>query len=304
MQMSLLAYNRSLVKLVESRIERFVDEYKPRYIYVYFSGGKDSSAVLAASTNCCPEKVVAVYNHIVGQTHRLNVEAVIGVVKKLGLEIRRIVPRNPENLRITLLQDPPRPGQLLYLVVRSYRYGLPYWDAVKKWGFPVPSERARNGVRWCCSEYKEKWWYMLPPNGVHRGRTVKYNVVGIKRSDSPHRAKTWRTMINIYDSKSMVTLAPLYDLSDNDVWSLLRSYDLYDIVKKQYDVMGESPNCTLCPLMPLHILEKAVTKLPTSYLEMVRDTIEKYGVRGSVSEYKVSKWIEIIDKELERRSRQ
>jgi len=299
-QTSLLGYT-NLASVVEDRIRRFIDEYRPRFIYVFFSGGKDSAAVLAAAASCCKDRVVAVFNHIVGQTHALNVQAALGVARKLGLQIRRIVPKSPEHLSLELARQPPRPGELLYLVVRSYRLGLDYWSAVKHWGFPAPAERFGKGVRWCCSEFKEKWWRDLPSNGLYEGKPAKYLLVGVKRSDSSYRRKKWKdSMVRVFRvSRGVdVALAPLADLSDADVWSLLRHYGVYDTVRKQYDVLGHSPNCLLCPLMNTEALRRSLTVLPCSYLASLRKTLSE--LRGRYSEGTFSfrvlgRWLSVLD---------
>ncbi len=80
-QISLLAYT-NLHKIVEERIARFVEKHRARLVYVMFSAGKDSSAVLAAAMRAVPDRVVAVYNVIAGQTHAINTEAARKVATK------------------------------------------------------------------------------------------------------------------------------------------------------------------------------------------------------------------------------
>lgn len=297
-----------LRRVVEDRIRSFLDNFRPRFVYVFFSAGKDSSAALAAAVNCCPDRVVAVFNHIVGQTHFLNSQAAINVAKELGLEIRRIVPRTPKELQEILFQEPPRPGELLYLVVRSSRYGLDYWSAVDKWGFPAPLERWRKGVRWCCAEYKKNWWKMLPPNGLYEAKPARYGIVGIKRSDSHYRSRRWKDFVHVFYSGPPldVQLAPLLDLEDGHVWLLLKQYGIYDNVHRQYEAMGHSPNCTLCPLMDAKSFKKTIKALPTGYLERLEGVLlrlrERY-VEGTFSHDKINRWLTVIEEELRRRGR-
>ena len=303
--MSLLAYT-GLHRRVEERIEGFIEEHRPRFIYVFFSGGKDSSAVLAAAASCCMDRIVVVYNHIVGQTHVLNVEAVMGVARRLGLEIVRVVPRDGEWLRSWFARNPPRPGQLIYIVARTYRYGLDFWSGVEKWGFPVAAERFGRGVRWCCGELKEKWWRRLPANGTYNGRPARYGAVGMKRADSPYRKRTWTSMVRVYKSTSPVnvTLAPLYDLSDEDVFALLRHYGIYDIVYKQYKLMGQSPNCVLCPLMGFDKLKKTLKQLKTPHIQHVYNTLCRIYPRYRDKKYSnrmITRWLEILGEELNNR---
>lgn len=306
MQQSLLGYITRLNTVVENRIRNFIDEYRPKWIYVFFSAGKDSSAVLAAAAACCKDRTVAVFNHIVGQTHSLNVTAALTVARRLGFAIRRLAPRSPDELKLMLTREPPQPGEMIYILARSYRFGLDYWTAVSRWGFPAPAERWGRGVRWCCSEFKEKWWHVLPANGVYHGKPAKYLVVGIKRSDSSYRRRKWSgTMVKVFMSSPIdVALAPLADLTDNDVWMLLKHYGIYDIVHRQYEIMGHSPNCVLCPLMGKRALQRTVEQLPTTYLKRVLGVLAE--VRGryggsTFSGRRIDEWVRVIRGELERR---
>ena len=305
-QVSLLGYVGG-TGLVEKRIEEFIERHRPRWVYVFFSAGKDSSALLAAAARCCRDRVVAVFNHIVGQTHALNAQAALRVARALGLEVRRLAPRGPGELQAALAREPPRPGQLLYLVVRSYSGGLDYWRAVAENGFPAPTERWGGGVRWCCREYKEKWWSLLPFNGTYDGKMARYLAVGVKRSDSEFRRRRWSgTTVRVYRTRGGVdvALAPLADLSDADVWALLRRYGIHGIVAEQYRAMGHSPNCTLCPLMGRAALERTVAALPAPYLEHVAETLEAIRGRykqGSFSAKRIDEWLRVIRAELERR---
>ena len=303
MQASLEAWVRvdasRIAARVEERVRRFIDEYRPRFVYVMFSGGKDSATALAAAMRVAPNRVVAVFSHIVGQTHHLNLQAALETAKHLGMRVRVLRPGSPGELRLALLREPPRPPELLVVVV-SYRHGLSYWDAVLRYGFPAPAERFGRGLRWCCSEFKEKWWHELPANTVYNGRPAKALIAGVKASDSPYRAKRWKQPVNIFraaQGQYRIALAPLYDLRDHHVWSLLRHYGLYETIHKQYEVFGHSPNCVLCPLMNMEAFEKTIRVLPKSYLKRVLDVLVKVRGRyrdGTFSATRLDKWIRMI----------
>ena len=301
-------YVAMIASKVEDRIRRFIDEYRPRFVYVMFSAGKDSSAVLAAAMRVAPEKVVAVYNVIAGQTHSINIGTALELAKRFGMRVRRIVPRSRQALRHELVANPPEPPELLVVVVISYRHGLSYWDAVLRYGWPAPAERFGKGIRWCCSEFKEKWWLELPPNGVFQGRPAKFIIVGVKAADSVTRRRRWeKSEVNVFGAGQAldVALAPLHDLTDDDVWHLLKHYGIYDIVHKQYEVFGHSPNCTLCPFMSYDALRKTLRQLPTQYIGRVLRIMEEVRPRykeGTFSADRLDRWIEMFREELRRRA--
>lgn len=308
MQTSLLSFT-SIHMVVENRISRFIEEYRPRWLYVEFSGGKDSSLVLAAS-RAVTDSIVATFLHIVGQTHSDNSIAAIKIAERLGLTVKKVICRRRRELQNWFLAEQPwkEAPILVYAIVRDHRDGLDYWSAVEKRGFPAPVEQWGGGKRWCCSLFKSEWFDERPPNGAYQGRRARFIAVGIRREESRFRAKLWRDKtMQVFDNPSGiwdVVLAPIVDLSEADVWSLLKHYGIHDLVKPQYERWTRAPNCALCPLMGNKALENAVSNLPTNYLKRVLRVLETVKPRhkpGTYSAKRIDKWLQLIRSELARR---
>ena len=297
MQRSLLEYiqTRNPWIVVEDRIRRFVRDYNARFVYVLFSGGKDSAAVLAAANSAVHDRMIVVYLHIVGNTHVDNVMAARSVAKRLGIDVVTIVARK-ETLTndVRRIIDEHGAPLMLHVIVRTYREGLDFWSAIEHYGMPVPLERSHRGVRWCSSEFKEKWIKQLPR---FNGRLLL--ISGVKASDSWHRSRTSRL---VRRDGSVVTLQPLVDMSDADVWSMLYHYGIADIVRKQYDVWGHAPNCMICPFMSIEKMKKSVRRMPTRLLQRILSSINKAKKKcKSVSCELAEKMEMVIRAELERR---
>ena len=263
-----IAEPKTLARRVEGRIVRFAAN-APRLL-VAWSGGKDSTAALLATYHCCREKLYASFIHLVGQTHALNVQTVLRVAKLLGMDIvyldacgRRF--RQP-------LASLPRPPALIY--VRSHgRLCKGFWEEAKTRGWPAPMERTtKPGKRWCCTVFKSEPLEALASIGF------KWHIVGVKASDSHYRAKQLAGLSKEQPVKhygSHINLYPIYDLSDGDIWSIIKHYDpdIYGAVKQQYDVFGYSPNCLVCPLQSKKNFQRTIKQMPTQWLERTRQVL-------------------------------
>jgi 3'-phosphoadenosine 5'-phosphosulfate sulfotransferase (PAPS reductase)/FAD synthetase len=196
----------------------------------------------------------------------------------------------------------------VYAVVADHRLGLPYWEAVARYGWPAPLERWGGGKRWCCAHFKANWLAERHPNGVYEGRPARFLAVGIRRQESHYRARlwagrTWQVFEN-RDGTVDVALAPIVDLSEADVWALLSHYGLRDAVRPQYERWGRAPNCALCPLMGRSAVERAAERLPTGYLEAVARTLRRILPRyggSTLARRRIEEWLKIIEAELGRR---
>ena len=251
---------------VESRIRRFARGD----LLVAWSGGKDSTLVLLAALSAAPGRVVAAYIHVVGQTHADNVRVALSVADRLGLEVVRVraCGRRLDAPRVV------RPPALLHIL--SGGTGCRgFWALVRDKGWPVQA----GGERWCCSEFKIK-----PLESVARRLHLRRHVVGVKASDSWRRARILSRLgpgLPVIRHQAAITLYPIHDLSDGEVWALLRHYDrgIHDAVRFQYERWGFSPNCALCPMSSRGNWARAVENTPTRalrrYLGILREGAER-----------------------------
>lgn len=268
---------REISDVVESLVFAWwAENESPTPVYVGFSGGKDSSAVLAVAVNTIGgDNVTGWFWHIPGQTILDNIMASKRVAGKLGLEWRTITVREPRELW-TLK---PEPGTVYHVIVGR----KPYWELLREKGTPAPPPYPR----WCCKYYKEEPLANTRPQRPGR----RYILTGVKRSDSRARAKRWpESCRKTFKSKHGVqdiALAPLCNLTDSEVWSLLKYYDIADIVKQQYIKYGRSPNCALCPLASKKQLKKAAKNLPRSMIEKYLEALQPHNSKIAVRMRKI-----------------
>lgn len=296
-------YINNKARLIELRIRNFIDEHGLGWVYVDWSGGKDSSLVLASALNCCRDKIVATFIHLAGQTVTDNVTTVLEIAKRYGLAIYKYTRlRHPRQLQSILYRDKPweNTPSLIYIV--STAYGLDYWKATLKYGFEAPLERFGKGKRWACAHMKNEWLANRPTNGKWKGKPARFLVVGIRREESRYRAKTWSdTLVKpfglTYHEYPDIALAPIIDVKEVEVWKLLEYYGIHDVIKKQYDKWGRAPNCVLCPLMKKEEFKKAIRNLPQGYLERVKNTLlqvrQKYN-NNLFSAKKIDEWLMLL----------
>ena len=277
-----------LAKLARERVKAFIERHGPEFIYVDWSAGKDSTAALAAAMDCCPGMVTATFLHLLGQTHADNAAAALAVARRYGMGVARYTGlRTPGELRRALERDAGwrRRPSLLYVVTRAPR-GLDYWSATLRYGIEVPLERAGRGKRWACHHMKSRWLAARPPSGVYGGRPARFVLTGIRREESPYRARQWRSLERVFEARggreAEVVLAPVADLSEEEVWELLRFHGLEELVRPQYLRWTRAPNCVICPMMGRAALRRAVGNLPRGYLERVASVLR--GLRGRYRE--------------------
>lgn len=296
----MLVYLKNIRRVVEDRVKSFIDGEEVPFVYVDFSGGKDSSIVLKAVDNVT-DKYVATYIQIAGQTHADNIVAAYGVVEKLRhrpVKLRVIARRRNDVRRFFYrVLDKYDPPLFIHIVSFDYTSGLDYWRAIEKYGFPAPLERTGNGKRWCCSLFKSKW---LAERPVQR-KNKRYIVSGVRRDESWFRKRLWvDTFVKEFrnsDGTVDVVLAPIVDLNEAEIWLLLKQYGIYDIVHKQYEKWKRAPNCMLCPLMSHGTLKIAVENLPKSFQCKVREVLEKIEERYTKNSFtykNILKWKTIL----------
>ncbi|MCD6399794.1 phosphoadenosine phosphosulfate reductase family protein [candidate division WOR-3 bacterium] len=138
------------MSLADKAIERIRDFYRKHgSLYLMFSGGKDSTAILLLTLQAVPRSAIrgVVFTEVTGNTHPCNIEYVKSTVEKLGLV-----------------------DKLIYLK----REDLDFFQALVKWGLP----HIKN--RWCLNEFKFKVW---------RNANIDVSLIGVKYSDSHWRRR-------------------------------------------------------------------------------------------------------------------
>ena len=299
------------LELAALRVRRFVELYRPNWLYVDWSAGKDSSAALAAALRCCSGKVVATYLHLAGQTVLDNSSAALEAARRLGLRLYRYDNLcYPRQLREALEADEPwrDAPALLYVVTRAPRC-LDYWEATRRYGLEAPMERTGRGKRWACYHMKTRWLAARPPNGSLGERPARFAVTGVRRGESHYRARLWCCRVaqvfgERYQSAPDVVVAPVVDYTEDEVWEALREAGVYSVIHRQYERWRRAPNCALCPLMGTEALERAVSSLPTGYLERVMGVLVELRGRyreGTRTRRVVEEWLRVISGELLRR---
>ncbi len=234
-----------LLDIAANIVRQFFHKYKPIRPYLFVSGGKDSVAVAAAvayAGDSIKNKVIVVYNELMGNTHPRNVEQTYRILESLGYEQPHRV-RSPHytNVRIAVLK-----GYKSIHIEAFNRHGGDFWHGVRTWGIPV--KLAASGTRWCYNEHKQKHWDALPHvNGK------RYNIMGIKMADSKWRRIKWS---NARDYAREITVrrkdireivfTPILRLTDNQVWLIIREAGL-DKHLETYRQCGDSLNCVFCP---------------------------------------------------------
>jgi len=281
-------YLGSLSKIVIDRIDWFVNKYGVSIPYVFFSGGKDSTAVLiGVSKSSVADRVIIVYLEVTGNTHPLNVRQAYNVVGKLFDNVYSAIVNNGYVLKKLVLYHVKHNYLPLFLHIRATdSCGRDFWGMVREWGCPMSHYN-----RLCFREFKDKWFRELPLIGGRR-----YNIVGIKASDSVARRRRWgKNMVNVFGNE--VVLSPINDFTNDEVWLVLRENN---ISLPTYELYGDSLNCMFCPLRSLN-KEKVIVKklLENGYdLSYIRSSIE-YAIKNASNMRHVSmkvcnRWINAI----------
>jgi 3'-phosphoadenosine 5'-phosphosulfate sulfotransferase (PAPS reductase)/FAD synthetase len=290
----------SLVEEAVEKIRLFHQAFRPRFLWVPVSGGKDSAAVWGLAEEA-RVPYVAVYIQIPGQSHWDNVSAVLRQAQRLGLdragpvvvsETRRIKTRLQEAL------SGCSPPCLLHVVAYSHR-GEDFWTAMRRYGYPAPLGRFGKGTRWCCGTFKHRVLGRLPPNGERAGTPWRYGMDGVKATDSPYRARRYTEDIITWPRTRDTYLFPLRLLHDNQVWAILEELGLADTVRPQYEKWGRSPNCMFCPMIGRRdLIEKAARNMTPAMRRLVARELEALLPRykpTTFSHRSIKKWLEAID---------
>jgi len=234
---------------LDSRVSRSIGLFRlfldstDRPVYLLFSGGRDSMAVLALSS-MLPERYIrrltVVYVNLVGNTAEVNRRVAIEAARRLGYRDHIVVEcrRDPCTMDI----EPPEAG---FIEIRAYsRNGLPFHEALRAYGPPVSVKP--HGL-WCRREYKLYKVMYLPV-----WPKVLYSVMGMRRSESTRRAGRvgGPLFTNILrrgrHARLQVSLLPIWDWGGGDVERVVEEAGLGDLLEP-YRVAGDSLNCIFCP---------------------------------------------------------
>lgn len=289
-----------LLNRARNAVRDFITRYRPEYLYVLVSGGKDSAAVWAIVDEVTSD-YIAVFLHIAGQTHADNIYTVYSLAKALGVTEKRVVRVD----RTRLIRDELRKAIdscstpcLLHVIVYTHR-GEDFWSALLRYGYPTPFSRYGWGVRWCCGTFKHRVFNRLPYNGVYRGTPWKYGVDGVKATDSPRRRRIFTSDVITWEKTRDTYLFPIRDWTDEQVWEALRHYGLYEIVHRQYERWGRSPNCMFCPMVGrMDSIMQTVRAMPEGARRRLREILEKLLPRykqGTYAYRSISKWLRALD---------
>lgn len=302
---SLTAWEHSnqIVEEAQKKIQWFLNKYGPEFLWVLVSGGKDSAAVWAL-TNSVTRDYVAVFVHIAGQTHGDNVKAVYDIARRLNVHdvvrVRVDVTQRIMRQLKDALESCGRPC-LMHIIVFTHR-GEDFWQALMRYGYPAPLGRFGKGTRWCCGTFKHRVFGRLPYNGRRNGEPWRYGVDGVKATDSPYRRKKYISDILTWERTRDTYLFPLRFLTDEQVWEILRRYDLYDIVYRQYERWGRAPNCMFCPMVGRReLIAKTVEAMPESMRKLVYSHLYQLlpCYKETTFSYKsIKKWLKALENSI------
>ena len=247
------------MKAVDKAIERikwFV-ESAGRRVYLFFSGGRDSLALLALASylpSSIRRKIVVVYTELMGNTAWVNRDVAIRAASHAGFDSRLVVEcRRDACLRDVDLRD------YNFLDIMSYsRKGRFFYEALVEYGPPVP---VKSHGLWCRREFKTWKWLYLP-----RFPETLYSIVGLRRGESRLRAGLYRNYlaVNVLSRGShkrlQVMLLPIYDWSDGEVEDFVKEAGFGGFLEP-YRVAGDSLNCVWCPFKSKDLFLRALVAL-------------------------------------------
>jgi len=245
-------FKKSPLELVAERLDHItrLAANTPR-IYIMFSGGKDSAALLAALpyTKHAIRKAVIVYIQVAGNTHPENVATVYRFVERLGFGVDGVcVVVSPPNHTI---RNAVYGGCRVIHVVRFSDEGVDFFDAMVSRGFPLSMSYPS---RWCRIVFKNRVVEALP--------RPWFVVDGVRAVDSPARRRRVKQLVytTTLVGYRLIVARPLFDMSDEEVWEVLREAGV-DKLLSTYERYGSSLNCSVCPLTPVEKLRRVAEGL-------------------------------------------
>ena len=257
---------------VESRIQLFAERCGGGLV-VLWSGGKDSTLVLLAARKVLGRRPPALTAVVPGQS---NVHAIIVLARMLGYTVRWLKGR-----------DPP-PYGIVGLVARR---GADFWTLLERYGLPA---QMRGRKRWCCAKFKSE-----PLEAIR----YKCALVGYKASDSTWRRLRLEREGWLARRNGRLVAAPIHDLTDDQVWLLIKHYDegVYVHLREWYRSHPNGPDCTLCIVAGVEKFRRAAASAPPSLLARARavfTALESRHGPATVSSARVKRILSIIDEAL------
>ena len=292
---------KPLLRELTGKVRLFYSVFRPRFLWVPVSGGKDSALVWALASEA-GVPYAAVYIQIPGQSHGDNLRSVLETARLLGVEERRLVVVRETRLikqRLSEALGSCSLPCLLHVIPYTHR-GEDFWAAMRRYGYPAPLGRFGKGTRWCCGTFKHRVLQRLPPSGARGTLPWRYGMDGVKATDSPYRAKKYTMDIVTWPATRDTYLFPLRSLSDTQVWSLLEELGLDRAVRPQYEKWGRSPNCMFCPMIGRReLIEKTVENMPPGARRLLRETLQELLPRykpTTFSHKSIKKWLQALEK--------
>lgn len=281
-----------------SGIREFFGVYSPDFLWVPVSGGKDSSAVwgLVAVAGL---PYAAVFIQVPGLTVADNIGVVESLATRLGVkDSRTVVVRETGRVR-SLLEEAISSCTLpcLLRVLPFTPRGEGFWGAMLRYGFPAPLGRFGRGTRWCCGTFKHRVLNRLPFNGFMGSQPWRFGVDGSKATDSPYRARVYRSDVMTWARTRDTYYLPLRTLSDGDVWALLAELGIDSVVRPQYLKWGRAPNCFFCPMLGKSAMRRAAEAMTPQQRSLVvkhlKAVLPRYR-EGTYSYRAIRAWLEVL----------
>jgi len=284
--------NIDLLDRAIERVKKFVEKHRPRFIYAFYSGGKDSTVSTLAALRAT-KNVIVIYTEVVGNTHQLNIELAREFAYEHGMNVYWIEAKNrvrfKHDVETTIQQIVDWNDMPAMIHIRAWgaTHGDDFVSALARWGLP------RGYVRWCHHEFKGYWWSELPFTYAHH----RHIVVGVRASESSHLCLRWLDSEGEqrFDSRNGVDIAlsPIYDFSDADIYAILRKH--YPRILEHYEEYGDSLNCVFCPLRSIEKQRRIVEKLRDVPWEEFAEALRQWAKnRRNVDEAKLNKIIEVL----------
>lgn len=226
---------------------------------VKFSGGKDSTAALLKILEDGITPRYTIYQYVTGNTQKEVLDYLNSLVKIIESEFKIDL-----NFQVIYSED------FIQLIKRQHK--------------PFPNPKTLWCTYWLKIRPLRKW---LKENLKGIPEENICFVIGVKKSDSPKRSQIYsKPMIRAnqiktkykgvaLDSGRYWLYFPILELTDNDVWSMLKKYPrIYEKVKWAYKNFINPSSCIVCPFHTKEFYRKAPVEFLKEALRIIEE-IEK-----------------------------